>query len=586
MVRSLSVPVTTITRSKLDTVIFLDVDGVLHSLYGDDLFVPRCCSALEAVVRGSNASIVLSSTWRTDKTKVAILNSVLQQRRLGPVTDCTKELNAPRGAEICEWLDRHPEVSRWIAIDDMDLLANSSIYAERMRGHFVRTNCNIGLTSEQAGQAIRLLDGQIYSAQQAAASVAKNPVPRRLASRNTSPSPEVPMIRDAHSHRSVRHRVGAPGTFGIEGISAAASAPACTTIVCAEGMSSATSSTRCTNSRSSSFQTPFSSVELGMAQAGPAAPVLQTRCAGTSSRASSPPLRCAPPFTEVQRCNTARARCSELPARSPTAQRLPRRENSDTSRVAGKHCSDTPSRAGVGAATPRRHTEVSSNALRSPILGTPVRPSLQFPSCRSTDVRKPSSALRLPLSTRASPTRASGSCATSPACSPTKVHGLGGLVSFMPCVPAMPSASLTPPTQSTPSRISKASQSLMPPSSTQVSLSPVAHKGGSGAFPGGAATPVGNTAVHRPTGSVLLPATPSGSTAGSSSRCPVASPVSSQITINGSGAILPQTSGVGQWPSAPLPRNHVKSTLLQQFRDLVPVLPKEKDGPRLLGHGR
>jgi len=144
------------------SVVFLDVDGVLHSLFGDDLFVEGCCRALEHVLRATGAHTVLSSSWRSEESKVAMLNGVLQRRQLAPVMDRTPELGAPREAEICTWLDQHPEVTRWIAIDDMDLESSDTVHARRMRGRFVRTDCNTGLTHAQAERAIQLLQAQAY----------------------------------------------------------------------------------------------------------------------------------------------------------------------------------------------------------------------------------------------------------------------------------------------------------------------------------------------------------------------------------------------------------------------------------------
>jgi len=74
-------------------------------------------------------------------------------------------LDEPRAAEICEWLDRHPDVSRWIAIDDMDLLGalvrpKQIAQASRLRGHLVRTRCEEGLTQPEADLAVRLLSKQ------------------------------------------------------------------------------------------------------------------------------------------------------------------------------------------------------------------------------------------------------------------------------------------------------------------------------------------------------------------------------------------------------------------------------------------
>lgn len=138
----------------------MDVDGVLHSLYGQDLFRDSCCRLLESVVRASGASLVLSSSWRVEPSKVAVLNGVLHQRGLAPVIDMTRELSAPREYEICEWLDRNPGVQRWVVIDDVDLQSGASMEAMRMRGRFVRTNHQTGLVPQDADLAIRLLIAQ------------------------------------------------------------------------------------------------------------------------------------------------------------------------------------------------------------------------------------------------------------------------------------------------------------------------------------------------------------------------------------------------------------------------------------------
>merc|ERR1712227_1164890 len=103
------------------------------------------------------AAIVLSSSWRTDAGKVAMLNGLLQQRRIDPIYDCTLELDGPREAEICDWLDRHPGVTSWIAVDDMDLTPAGSPFLARMQGHVVQTSSNTGLTTQDAELCIRLL---------------------------------------------------------------------------------------------------------------------------------------------------------------------------------------------------------------------------------------------------------------------------------------------------------------------------------------------------------------------------------------------------------------------------------------------
>jgi len=150
--------------SKPESVIFLDIDGVLHSLYGEDVFRETCCNLLERIVKKTGAAIVLTSTWRRDSGKVHMINNMLARRLITPIFDCTREVSdGKREAEICDWLDRHPWVCNWIAIDDMDLQSSDTEQARRMRGHVVHTNADTGLTVQDAERALALLQGRLPS---------------------------------------------------------------------------------------------------------------------------------------------------------------------------------------------------------------------------------------------------------------------------------------------------------------------------------------------------------------------------------------------------------------------------------------
>jgi len=61
-------------------IVFLDVDGVLHSLHGQDFFVEECMQSLFKITHGSGAQIVLSSTWRTRDDQVVLLNRQLRMK--------------------------------------------------------------------------------------------------------------------------------------------------------------------------------------------------------------------------------------------------------------------------------------------------------------------------------------------------------------------------------------------------------------------------------------------------------------------------------------------------------------------------
>lgn len=131
-------------------VLFLDIDGVLNSLRSCYAFkgYPHCFSAkdmaqfdhvavslIRRVCEETDASIVLSSTWRLMHTPHECANGLDL-----PIFDRTKQLNGPRGKEIAEWLSRHPEVTSYAIVDDDgDML-------EEQRPYFVQTDGREGLS--------------------------------------------------------------------------------------------------------------------------------------------------------------------------------------------------------------------------------------------------------------------------------------------------------------------------------------------------------------------------------------------------------------------------------------------------------
>lgn len=147
------------------TVIFLDVDGVLHSTSApfDAKFNQSCMQALVKIVRTTGADIVLSSSWRTVEESIGQVNTALSSYGLNAVIGCTPILPVAREEEVCKWLDDHAgEVARWVAIDDIDLGRNVTISdgARRMQEHFVRTDPKTGLTEADASKAIALIAKQ------------------------------------------------------------------------------------------------------------------------------------------------------------------------------------------------------------------------------------------------------------------------------------------------------------------------------------------------------------------------------------------------------------------------------------------
>ena len=163
-------------------VIFLDIDGVLNTgswhsqAKGKELqdeygykFDPKAVVNLKRIVDETGAEIVISSTWKSfgfseleemwkDRGlpgKLAGLtpNSVSDEMLLNVDIDSI-ELFHIRGEEIKEWLTKHGKrVSNYVIIDDMDNML------PEQQSHFVHTNPEVGITEENAAQAITILCG-------------------------------------------------------------------------------------------------------------------------------------------------------------------------------------------------------------------------------------------------------------------------------------------------------------------------------------------------------------------------------------------------------------------------------------------
>lgn len=119
-------------------VLFLDHDGVicLQSQWGRRLkkgttFDPFCVKAvkvLNSIIQETNCEIVVSSDWRLYTDIQGMCDVYEQQGIVKTPLDYTPVLDIPnctqerlRVLEIQQWLKTHPEVTRWVAVDDMNL---------------------------------------------------------------------------------------------------------------------------------------------------------------------------------------------------------------------------------------------------------------------------------------------------------------------------------------------------------------------------------------------------------------------------------------------------------------------------------
>jgi hypothetical protein len=136
-------------------VVFLDIDGVLAPIrrwdrYGE--LDPACVRALNEIVAGGGADVVVSSTWRYGRT-VAELQQMLDAHGFtGRVVDKTPAgaSGADRGEEIAAWLAEHA-VDGYVIIDDHADMGN-------LGARLVLTNPAQGLQATDAPRAIAILE--------------------------------------------------------------------------------------------------------------------------------------------------------------------------------------------------------------------------------------------------------------------------------------------------------------------------------------------------------------------------------------------------------------------------------------------
>lgn len=140
----------------MNKIIFLDIDGVLNDAptilgTGDDLPTMEHLECLKQIVDATGAEIVLSSSWRYHKSDFNDAKNALRKVELA-IIDKTKELPKGRGAEISEWLSRHPEVEQYLILDDED------VFTEELKEHHILTSFYEGLLTKHVEKSIEILN--------------------------------------------------------------------------------------------------------------------------------------------------------------------------------------------------------------------------------------------------------------------------------------------------------------------------------------------------------------------------------------------------------------------------------------------
>lgn len=139
-------------------VIFLDFDGVLN---GNDWLAtlpltfssvvdldPACCARLQRILDATGAVVVISSSWREMLSTELICEELARNGITATVIGVTP-IKAYRHEEIQAWLDAHPHVTNYCALDDVALPGHED--------NRVRTDERTGLTDADVERAIAIL---------------------------------------------------------------------------------------------------------------------------------------------------------------------------------------------------------------------------------------------------------------------------------------------------------------------------------------------------------------------------------------------------------------------------------------------
>jgi HAD domain in Swiss Army Knife RNA repair proteins len=148
-------------------VIFLDFDGVLNSeasfryetrrkiLHVNETLSAIACSNLQYILdQDADVKLVISSTWKKVFSMEKIKN-ILNSYGVNPsrVMDKTPAVfSGDRAHEINLWLQEHPNVTKFVILDDDSDVLN----VKDPRGHVFMTTGEDGLLFKQAKQIARL----------------------------------------------------------------------------------------------------------------------------------------------------------------------------------------------------------------------------------------------------------------------------------------------------------------------------------------------------------------------------------------------------------------------------------------------
>lgn len=132
--------------------VFLDIDGVLHTLADRPMVLNAdCVRALNWLTDVADAQIVVSSTWRFLKDiMIRLRNGGVRAKVIGTTPDLDIPWPAPkRGKEIARWLEIHSHRA-FVILDDEDDMGDLLPY-------LVQSDFTHGLTMPLAELALGVL---------------------------------------------------------------------------------------------------------------------------------------------------------------------------------------------------------------------------------------------------------------------------------------------------------------------------------------------------------------------------------------------------------------------------------------------
>jgi len=144
-------------------IVFLDIDGVLNtgmSRSNDVLLNPDNASVLNSLVSKINASVVISSTWRT-QLELDCISFAIRCAGAGPYTDIwditpkklkSYDKGSSRGHYIDEWLNEH-DYDKYIIIDDL----HHSDFLDSQQKFLITTDDNEGLLEKHIDIAFDIM---------------------------------------------------------------------------------------------------------------------------------------------------------------------------------------------------------------------------------------------------------------------------------------------------------------------------------------------------------------------------------------------------------------------------------------------